>query len=134
MAYITKANNLNAEIYRWTDKDGKVHFSDRPIADESITTLKLPKNNNIAKTITQNNQWQQNYNKTKQAKAEQAQEKVKQRNKNKAFCDSLKNRLEFFKQGGRIYEMSPTGERSYQSDKQLKAKKKNLIKLINKSC
>ena len=61
--------NLSAEIYTWTDKNGKVHFSDKPINDEKVTTIKPRENNNISKTVSSNSQWQQDYNKTKQAKA-----------------------------------------------------------------
>jgi glutaredoxin len=30
---------LGAEVYKWTDKDGKVHFSDKPPADQQAETL-----------------------------------------------------------------------------------------------
>ena len=47
-----------AEIYTWTDKDGKVHFSDKPISDEKVTTIKPISNSNIANTVRTNSQWQ----------------------------------------------------------------------------
>lgn len=47
-----------AEIYTWTDKDGKVHFSDKPISDEKVTTITPISNSNIANTVRTNSQWQ----------------------------------------------------------------------------
>lgn len=130
----TLSFNTFAEIYTWTDKDGKVHFSDQPISDEKVTTIKPKENNNISKTVSNNNQWQQDYNKTKRAKAEQAQKSAKQKQQNKGYCNQLKSELALYEQGGRLYLMSPDGERNYQSEKQLIAQKKKYTKLIKKDC
>ncbi|PKH89260.1 DUF4124 domain-containing protein [Colwellia sp. Bg11-28] len=126
--------NLSAEIYTWTDKNGKVHFSDKPINDEKVTTIKPRENNNISKTVSSNSQWQQDYNKTKQAKAKEAQTKAKQKQKNTGYCNQLKSELALYQQGGRLYLMSADGERNYQSEEQLTAKKKKFTKLIKKNC
>ncbi|PKG86466.1 DUF4124 domain-containing protein [Colwellia sp. 75C3] len=123
-----------AEIYTWTDKDGKVHFSDKPIHDEKVTKVKLKVNNNIAKTVTQDSQWQQDYNKAKQAKAEKTQKEAKQSRKSKGYCDNIKRQLAIINRGGRIYFMSPEGERTFQNDEQLKAEKKKYTKAYKKTC
>jgi len=131
---ISLSGNLTAEIYTWTDKNGKVHFSDKPITSEKVTTIKPKENNNIANPVSNNSQWQQDYNKSKQVKAEQAEKKAKQARKNKGFCDQLKRQLATINQGGRIYVMSPEGERSFQSEAQLKAEKKKLTKAYKQTC
>ncbi|OUR63744.1 hypothetical protein A9Q74_00140 [Colwellia sp. 39_35_sub15_T18] len=128
------SSDLNAEIYTWTDKDGKVHFSDKPIVDENVTTIKPKENGNISNPVTQNSQWQQDYNKTKKVRAEQAQTKAKQIKKNKGYCNNLKRKLAIYQQGGRIYLMSATGERHYQSEEELAAQNKKLTKLIKENC
>jgi hypothetical protein len=126
--------NSSAEIYTWTDKDGKVHFSDKPINDEKVTTIKPRENNNISKTVSSNSQWQQDYNKTKQAKAKERQKNAQQKQKNKGYCNQLKSELALYEQGGRLYLMSADGERSYQSEEQLAAQKKQFAKLIKQNC
>ncbi len=130
----TLSFNSMAEIYTWTDKNGKVHFSDKPISDEKVTTIKPSKNNNISKPVSGNSQWQQDYNKTKQAKAEKAQKNAKQKQKNKGYCNQLKSELALYEQGGRLYLMSADGERNYQSEEQLAAQKKKFTKLIKQNC
>lgn len=130
----TSSAELSAKIYTWTDKDGKVHFSDKPVADEKVSTIKPKENNNIANTVTKDSQWQQDYNKAKQSKAEQAQKKAEIKKKNKGYCNQIKRQLATIDQGGRIYVMSPEGERSFQSEAQLQAEKKKLTKAYKKTC
>ena len=128
------SSELSAKIYTWTDEKGKVHFSDKPIDNENVTTIKPKVNGNITKTVVQNNQWQEDYNKAKQVKAEKAQKIAKKKTENKAKCNSLKSELAIYQQGGRLYVMSPSGERNYQNEEQLSANKKKLAKQIKRNC
>ncbi|MCJ8296096.1 MAG: DUF4124 domain-containing protein [Colwellia sp.] len=134
LAASTLSFNLSAEIYTWTDKNGKVHFSDKPITDEKVTIITPKENTNIADTVTQDSQWQQDYKKTKQVKAEQTQKAANLARKNIGYCNRLKSELALISQGGRIYVMSPEGERNFQSEEQLEADKKKLSKAIKKTC
>ena len=134
VASSTLSFDLSAEIYTWTDKNGKVHYSDKPIHDEEVTTVKLKVNNNIADTVTQDSQWQQDYNKTKKAKAEQTQKDAKLAQKNKGYCNNIKRQLAKIDHGGRIYLMSPEGKRTFQNEEQLKAEKKKYTKAYKKTC
>ncbi|GAW94742.1 MULTISPECIES: DUF4124 domain-containing protein [Colwellia] len=134
LAASTLSFNLSAEIYTWTDKYGKVHFSDKPIDGEKVTTVTPKENHNIADVVSKDSQWQQDYNKTKQAKAERAQKEATLAKKNKGYCKQLKSQLAIISQGGRIYMMSPDGQRSFKSEAQLTAQKKKLNKTIKKTC
>jgi len=126
--------NLSAEIYTWTDKNGKVHFSDKPTVSEKVTTITPKENNNIADAVTKNSQWQQDYNQSKQDKAEQSQKLAKQARENKGFCEQLKRRIAIINQGGRIYVMSAEGEREFKSEEQLKAEHKKAIQAYKQTC
>lgn len=130
----TLSFNSIAEIYTWTDENGKVHFSDKPIHDEKVTTITPKENNNISKTVSSNNQWQQDYNKAKQAKAEKIEKDATQARKNKGYCDNIKRQIAIIDQGGRIYVMSTEGERAFQSEEQLNAEKKKYTKAYKKTC
>jgi Tfp pilus assembly protein FimT len=126
--------NLTAEIYTWTDKNGKVHFSDKPTTDEKVTTMTPKENNNISDTVTKSSQWQQDYNQAKQDKAEQSQKHAIQVRENKDYCEQLKRRIAIINQGGRIYVMSPEGEREFKSETQLKTEHKNLTQAYKQTC
>jgi len=126
--------NLTAEIYTWTDKNGKVHFSDKPTVHEKVTTITPKENNNIADTVIKSSQWQQDYNQAKQDKAEQSQKHAIQARENKDYCEQLKRRIAIINQGGRIYVMSPEGEREFKSETQLKTELKNLTQAYKQTC
>jgi len=137
--------NLNAEvyswkdkegkvIYTWTDQEGKVHYSDQPIAADKVTSIAPNKEINISKPTVPNSEWQQDYNKIKQDKTQNKIEKSQEQSKKIAYCDNLRSRLAIYQQGGRIYVMSPDGERDYTSDKELAEKKKKLTKQIKQKC
>jgi len=130
----TLSGNLTAEIYTWIDKSGKVHFSDKPIDNEKVTTVNPRKSNNIVSTVAKDNQWQQNYNETKLAKAEQAKKSAEEKKAKQAVCNQLKSEIATIEQGGRIFVMSPDGERNFQSKAQLKAKHTKLTKAYKKNC
>jgi len=130
----TLSGTLAAEIYTWSDKDGNTHFSDMPTFNEEVTTIEPLVNENIANAVTNNSQWQKDYNKNRQAKAKQAEKYGKQAIKNKGICNQLKSQLAIIDHGGRIYVMSPEGERSFKNEAQLEAKKKELTKSYKKTC
>jgi hypothetical protein len=126
--------HLAAEIYTWTDKEGKVHFSDKPIANEKVTTIKPNVNENIANAVTKDSQWQQDYKKTKETKAQQAKKNSEQARENKLYCNQIKSEMATIDQGGRLYVMTPEGERKFQSEAQLKSEMKRLKKAYKKTC
>ena len=126
--------SASSKIYTWVDEDGKVHFSDQPVEDQDVSTITPETNNNISKPVSNNSQWQQDYNKTKQTKIEQEQKQSEQTAKKNKLCAQAKSEFAIFNQGGRIYIMSPEGKRDFQSDKQMAAKKAQLSKLIKKHC
>jgi len=126
--------NVSAEIYTWTDENGKVHFSDKPINNEKVTTIKPIENPNISIPTSLNSEWQQDYDKTQQDKTQKKINNAQQKSQTKDYCDNLKSRLAIYQQGGRMYIMSPEGERNYQSEKELAEKKKKITKQIKQKC
>jgi hypothetical protein len=130
----TLSFNLTAEIYTWTDKSGKVHFSDKPIDDEKVRVMQPKENNSVSDAVNKDSQWQQDYNDSKKTKAKQAQKNAETNQKNKRYCNNLKRQLAKINLGGRIYTMSPEGERTFQSDEQLQTEKKKVTKDYKKTC
>jgi len=130
----TLSGNLAAKIYTWVDKNGKTHFSDQPINNEEVTTINPQKHNNIVSTVAKSNQWQQDYNEAKLAKAEQTKKSAQKKKVKQAVCNQLKSQMATIEQGGRLFVMSADGERKYQSEVQLKADMKRLTKAYKKTC
>ena len=126
--------SLHAKIYTWVDENGKTHYSDQPVHTENVSTITPKITSNVSTTVSKNEQWQQDYDQAKQAKADQAQKTAKLDAKKKRYCDALKSDLAAYSQGGRMYTMTPDGERHYPSDKEVNSKVKEYTKLIKKNC
>lgn len=128
------AYNVNAEIYTWIDKDKTVNYSDKPTNEEKVIELQPLKKPNLSDPINQNSKWEQDLKKEQQAKKKQAMQKYQDENEKKNYCDNLKSKLAVYQQGGRLYSMSPSGERTYQSSEELTAEKKLLMRKIKDKC
>ncbi len=159
LGMIFLSNSVHAEIYKWVDENGKVHFSDRKIVTQAEkvnvkTGSTSSAQANKAETLTQNNQISDAAEKSVEARILEKQkyvnflrserlereEKRKQaqaeKDKKKKLCAAMQDKLKSYSQGNfRWYELDEsTGERKYISDDQLEVKKKKLKTDINKQC
>lgn len=80
-----------AEIYKWTDSGGKVHYSDKPNNTAGSSRV------NVKNTTTPN---QNVHNSTKQVK--QSEDKPISELSNNNYCDELKNEIEYVQGGGSL--------------------------------
>lgn len=140
----------HAEIYKWTEKNGTVRYSDTPppanIKPEKIIKKSEPKKIESTapeKTATPDNKAVPvNPNNKKLAtpddldkdmKAARARQQQAEADKNKKQesdeqtkikeqnCTSARASLETYKQGGRISQVNENGEKSYMGDQDIKA-------------
>jgi len=130
---------VSAEIYKWTDSDGNVHFGDRPSDIESATELDIKVNKNSGITNSSGNKKESEYmlKKIEEEKLEDAEKKKKriaENKKRKKRCNSYKRSYQVHIQSNRTYRMSPDGERTYLTEEQRENKKKKLIRGIEKYC
>jgi len=130
---------VSAEIYKWTDSDGNVHFGDRPSDIESATELDIKVNKNSGITNSSGNKKEREYmlKKIEEEKLEDAEKKKKriaENKKRKKRCNSYKRSYQVHIQSNRTYRMSPDGERTYLTEEQRENKKKKLIRGIEKYC
>ena len=130
---------VSAEIYKWTDSDGNIHFGDRPSDIESATELDIKVNKNSGITNSSGNKKDRDYllKKIEEEKLEDAEKKKKriaENKKRKKRCSSYKRSYQVHIQSNRTYRMSPDGERTYLTEEQRENKKKKLIRGIEKYC
>jgi len=131
-----------AEIYKWTDQQGQVHYGEKA-GDDGSETIVLPKHSKqpAAPTHTEKQRlenirkWnaarQKERNRKKQKSAEQ---KEQQAEKNK-HCNTLKNDLVDMERGGIAwYNLNEAGERVYISEQEIEARKTETRKAIKKNC
>ena len=131
--------SVHAEVYRWVDEKGQVHFGDQ--AREASTRAIKPHSS----PPTQGNQ-QQRMQKTRkllnayqierQQLREQKAEQKKQAEKRKRECIQARDNLRKYTDYGNIYQLSEDGKREYLSDKErtalLQRSREAVARLCNK--
>ncbi len=136
-------STAHAEIFKWVDANGKVHYSDRKMntqaqkLDVETGAASLGQDLN---TVEQRLMQQQKYVNYLQAERLERQEKRQEAqqasDKKKKLCSKLQDQLKNFTQGNyRWYELDETsGERKYLSDDRIEAKKEKLQSEIAVNC
>jgi len=120
-----------ADIYKWTDKDGVVHFGDNP-NNSPASVYKVPKNNstNISTTNSERIARQKKLVDSMQAeRLSQKEKRLKKRKDAKARkynCQISKDKLERYKSASGIYIRNDVGEKIFLNKK----KKQEEIQLM----
>ncbi|WP_028240614.1 DUF4124 domain-containing protein [Stutzerimonas azotifigens] len=120
-----------AEIYRWTDEQGRVHFSERAAAGAERVEVRPQVVEQDAARQAQASRWFEARREERQA---QAQADAEQRQQRAQECAQLRQRLEWLSQGGRHFRTDASGERHYYSEEQLRAARQGLADRMNGSC
>jgi len=132
--------SIDAEVYKWVDKDGNVHFSDKPI-DEKSQIVKVPKPLTKAqqdaakaiarKAIQMHRKKMEIFSEEKREAAEKKKEKQAVEKKLSLACNSAKDDLSMFEAGAITYQLDETGQRVFH-DKEAQQKKIAKLKDIVK--
>ena len=136
---------VSAEIYKWVDKDGNVHFGDRADhsdavelnikgqADKRMATDKnsddegLTREEKRQRILDAMNEDREERNRLKEEEREQ------QKNK-KIQCARLKDKLRNVKRATGLYNLDENGNRVFLSNKDRSKSENSLRKAIDKNC
>jgi len=129
---------VDAQIYKWKDKNGVTRYSDTPPTDnvkvdkigKEKTTKPAPAAEKEANPAANNKTQPDSEDEAAQLRARNAEiekknkeEKAAQAKLKAENCRSAKADYETFIQGGRIYQMNEKGEREYFDDAALNERK-----------
>ncbi len=137
---IAAANPADAEVYRWVDKQGKVHFGDRPTSARA-QLFKLKKNpqhaNSTAPNAAQHQITQQRmldmYRQERERKKAAKKKHKEDAKKMAQRCADARDNLRQYERS-RLYRNLPNGERQYLSDKERERSISNLKNKIKHNC
>ncbi|MCX9156722.1 DUF4124 domain-containing protein [Niveibacterium sp. 24ML] len=134
---LAQGSAISAEVYTWKDKNGRVHYSDQPNADpnaKSITTTESSGGVGLTSKQTAESARALNEQQAKRGDAEKtASEEAARKAARDAACNSLKDRIALFEQGGRIVT-NKGGEREYLSDEQIASELSKMKGQQSKDC
>ena len=132
---------LHAEIYKWVDAQGMVHYGDKPQSDnvEKIQIKKSPVKENSDDTDKGSRKEMRQrvsdlLETDRLAKKEARKERKEEREHKRSECNSLKDKQKRFKNAGSIYNLNKNGERTTLSAEQRKKSEQRLQQRINKAC
>lgn len=134
----------NAAIYKWTDENGRVHYSQTP-PTKNAKEIKLPATIHSDKdkeSSAQRLQEQQNFLRAleeernfKRQRAEEEQRRLNEKKQYEKECRRMRHELRDMDAGGVVwYELDDKGERKFLSEDQITARKQLLRDKIRNEC
>lgn len=141
MAFLPSVSVFAAEVYRWTDANGQVHFSQRPPAADA-EKIELPDSGStgapVDQTAAERRDRQRRVLESYEYEREQkkrAAAKAEQEDRDRAAkCADLERSWRSLSHGGPIYYRGENGERDYLSEQQRTAEKEELRAYYQRYC
>ena len=136
---ITAAGTLFAgQVYKWTDDEGNVYYSDTPVAnaqrvaiDSRPTAPKQAPAETPARTDAQAQKTEDAASAPQGPTQEELQAQARERAEN---CTKYKERQLQFAQSRRIYRMDEDGERVYYDEEEMAATRARVAEQVNEYC
>lgn len=123
-----------AEIYRWTDEQGKVHFSETPPPGAQRIEVKPQVVERDDATREREERTRRFYDARRDEQAAARQKAAEQQATQDAQCDRLRHNLSTLSHGGRYFTQGSDGERTYYSDAQIDAARRSLEARLAEGC
>ncbi|WP_250657445.1 DUF4124 domain-containing protein [Alkalimarinus coralli] len=118
-----------AEIYKWTDDSGRVHFSDKsPGKTAEVVELKQEEGSKQESPSSQNS-LENTHRFLRALEEEKAVEREKQAKRNKqkkkmaSYCSRLKKEITIYEKGYAIVRYNDKGEHEYLTDQEIERQK-----------
>jgi len=129
----------HAEVYRWTDDKGKVHFGDRPTTDNaSEVKIKEPKVATPTKNDSDRKQDAARFLRSRELdrieKAQQKQKSQQQAAKRARKCKTAKLELRKLREARLLYTKDKSGKKHYITDAERASEKKKTADIVDYWC
>lgn len=136
------ATPVSAELYKWVDEQGKVHYSDQPASGKtkSTTTLEIPNQPATSTGAEASKSWQEkelDYKKRQTSAAESEAKKQKEAQEAKTKrdnCEKSKQSLSQLESIAPVYTYDEKTGRNYMNQTQRAAAMENARKAVAEWC
>lgn len=123
----------SAEIYRWVDANGSVHFSAQPQPGAERMDVRPQVIDRDEATREREARTERFFEARRQEQAAKAPSDEKQAQRRQA-CEQMRNRLSQLSHGGRYFSTDAEGDRVYYSDEEIGAARRQLASRISQNC
>ena len=133
----------HAGVYKWTDDDGKVHYSDRPVTtqpsvemniDDSAAERSFQSGNDQLSREEKRERLLQSMQEDRIEKQEQREKQKALKQQNRAKCNRYRDQMRHYERARGLYRLDEDGQRVYMSDSDRAKATKNLQRNIKKYC
>lgn len=125
---------VQAEIYRWVDDQGRVHFGERPQKGAQRVEVTPQIIERDAQVIQREQNLRRIMDVRSEERAVEQQKLVEQRNRQRAQCDAIRRELAQFEKRMFWYEEDASGKRIEVDRERVEARKAELTKLVQERC
>jgi len=134
--------NVHAELNKWVDADGKVHYSDTPppeVTTQSVRNIAGKDQANAPASYSPKSlaEREAEMKKSKQSKEEASKKKAEddaRADAKRRNCEGARENAKSLEAGGRIYSYDEKGERSYLDDSARAQRLEEARKVISANC
>lgn len=121
MGALAVAANVQAELYKWTDGQGKVHYTDQPPTlkaqvIKSHTTGQADITSEATQSLDAKDQAYQKRRKEADEARAKADKEAEQARVQRENCDKARNNLSTLQNTPRVYTTDAAGQRTYMDD------------------
>ncbi len=125
----------SAQIYRWTDERGQVHYSEKPQAPSAEQIEVRPQVVERDAATRAREERLEKLHSARRAEQQQAAEKTASRRaEQEQQCSQLRKRLTQLEEGGRFYRRGADGSTEYVSDAEVVATRDRLRGEVAAAC
>ena len=123
-----------AEIYRWTDANGQVHFGQRPVNGAERVEVKPQVVERDQLTREREERANRFFDARREEQAQASAVAAERQAKRAAECQELRRRLGNMPEGYSYYRTDANGEREYYSDQQVDTARQQLQAQVAQRC
>lgn len=125
-----------AELYKYTDKNGRTVYSDQPptgidskvVKDAAVSTAEPPK------TALQKDKDLEKGRKEAREKADKAEKSAALARDQEQRCTQAKQNVQAYQEGGRMYKYNDKGEREFMGEDEIAAGLKKAQRDMDEAC
>jgi hypothetical protein len=126
-----------AQLYKYTDKDGKTVYTDQPPPTADSKAIRIQPSAGPAPAPAAAAKSPQDVQKARDAdkdKAKKAEDEAKNAAAKQANCNVAKQQYQHYQDGGKIYQYNAAGERELMSDEQIDAARARSKRELDEAC
>ncbi len=138
--FLLISSSAFAEIYKWTDEQGRVHYSDKA-PDKKADIIELKKEEKSSSQPSSKNNSMENTQRflraleeEKAIAREKEQELAKKREKKRAYCQRLEKEISIYNKGYAIVRYNQKGEHEYLTDQEIAEQKQKFDQSWKENC